>query len=189
MSRLLRWAVLGGITAYQRFVSPHKGFSCAYRCHIGRASCSHLGWRAVRRWGVPGGLSVLNQRLFMCGVAFRRYGPLQPQRRVYRGPWSAQQGLCDIGCDAPCDMPGDASCGGSGGRSGCGFGDVFSCLDCSCCDWRDRRRSPPSSRRKGKGWGNETDVYIPPNSGRRKGESGRVELGGFGGGCLLRAAC
>lgn len=166
-SRLLRQALLWAITAYQRFVSPYKGFSCAYRCHTGRASCSHLGWRAVRRWGVRGGLAVLNQRLFMCGVAFRRYGPLQPQRRVYRGPWSAQQGLCDMACDAPCDGPGDASCGG-GGRSPCSLGNLFSCLDCAPCDAWDRRRSQPSSRRKGKGWGDEKYVYIPPHSGRRK---------------------
>lgn len=168
-STFLRRCLLGAIRAYQRYISPHKGFSCAYRCHTGRASCSHLGWRALRRWGVRGGLAVLNQRLFMCGVAFRRYGPLQPQRRVYRGPWSAQQGLCDMACDAPCDMPGDAPCGGGGSsRSPCSVGNLFSCLDCAPCDAWDRRRSQPSSRRKGKGWGDEKYVYIPPHSGRRK---------------------
>lgn len=172
VSRLLRHALLGAITAYQRFVSPYKGFSCAYRCHTGRSSCSQLGWRAVRRWGVRGGLGVLHQRLFMCGVAYRRYAPLPPPRAVFRGPWSAQQGLCDIGCDAaPCDGPGDASCGGgSGGRGGCGLSHVLNCMDCFPCDFWERRKDRPPSRRKGKGWGDEKYVYIPPASGKRKDE-------------------
>ncbi|WP_396270181.1 membrane protein insertion efficiency factor YidD [Ideonella sp.] len=167
MQRLVLWA----IEVYQRHLSPRKGFSCAYRCHTGHASCSQLGWRAVRRWGAVGGLQVLRQRLFMCGVAYRRYGPLQPARRgVYRGPRAAQQGECDIGCDAPCDSPGGKDCGGGGGRSGCGFGDALRCADCFSCDLWERRKDRPSSRRKGKGWGDEKYVYIPPASGRRKDE-------------------
>ena len=162
MQRLLLWA----IEVYQRHLSPHKGFSCAYRCHTGHASCSQLGWRAVRRWGAVGGLQVLRQRLFMCGVAYRRFGPLKPMRRgVYRGPRAAQQGECDIGCDAAsCDGPG-------GGRSGCGPGDALDCLDCSPCDlWDRKKRDRTPTRRKGKGWGDEKYVYIPPASGRRKDE-------------------
>jgi putative component of membrane protein insertase Oxa1/YidC/SpoIIIJ protein YidD len=44
------------IRLYQRHVSPRKGFACAYRVHTGCASCSHLGYRAIRRYGVWQGL-------------------------------------------------------------------------------------------------------------------------------------
>ena len=43
------------IGAYQRYLSPYKGFCCAYRAHTGRASCSALGARVIRRHGLLAG--------------------------------------------------------------------------------------------------------------------------------------
>ncbi len=43
MQRLVLWA----IEVYQRHLSPRKGFSCAYRCHTGHASCSQSPGLAV----------------------------------------------------------------------------------------------------------------------------------------------
>jgi len=40
------------IAAYQRSVSPRKGFSCAYRVAHGDASCSGVVRQAVRSRGV-----------------------------------------------------------------------------------------------------------------------------------------
>jgi putative component of membrane protein insertase Oxa1/YidC/SpoIIIJ protein YidD len=37
------------IEAYRKRISPHKGFSCAYRVKHGRCSCSAFGLRAVKR--------------------------------------------------------------------------------------------------------------------------------------------
>jgi len=129
MRRLILFALRG----YQRFVSPHKGFACAYRVHTGGASCSTLGLRAVRRFGALRGLGVLRRRLHLCGVAHRRF--MTPLRR----PPSAQRGDCDPGCDLPCDV-----------------------CDPGSCDWNDRARRrrrkdekedrihvPPARRRAG----------------------------------------
>jgi len=44
----MRKLVLAAITGYQTYLSPYKGFCCAYRVHTGRKSCSALGFRAVR---------------------------------------------------------------------------------------------------------------------------------------------
>ena len=52
----LRCLALCAITFYQRCLSPAKGFSCAYRFHTGCQSCSVLGYRAIRRFGVWRGL-------------------------------------------------------------------------------------------------------------------------------------
>jgi len=38
-SRAMTWLVLILITAYQRWISPFKGYSCAYRVHAGGKSC------------------------------------------------------------------------------------------------------------------------------------------------------
>lgn len=81
---------LAAIRFYQRHLSPHKGFCCAYRQHTGAGSCSELGHRAIRRHGVFQGLGVLNRRLTLCGVAHRRFDP-----RVR--PLAAQRGDCDVG--------------------------------------------------------------------------------------------
>ena len=39
---------LGLIRAYQRWVSPYKGFACAHRVHRGGPSCSVVGAQVVR---------------------------------------------------------------------------------------------------------------------------------------------
>jgi putative component of membrane protein insertase Oxa1/YidC/SpoIIIJ protein YidD len=125
------------IEFYKRHVSPRKGFSCAYRCHTGRASCSTLGYRAIRRHGVLRGVGLLRQRLHLCGVAHRRWSP--PAR-----PLKAEAGLCDMGCDVPCDLSFPVE-----------VGDALQICDCPCdCgDWGDR-----SKRRKR----DEKYAYIPP---------------------------
>jgi putative component of membrane protein insertase Oxa1/YidC/SpoIIIJ protein YidD len=86
---------LSAIRAYQRYLSPHKGFACAYRVHTNCASCSALGYRAIRRHGLVGGIAVLRMRLYRCGVAARRFASA-PQLR------SRQAGFCDV---MVCDIP------------------------------------------------------------------------------------
>jgi putative component of membrane protein insertase Oxa1/YidC/SpoIIIJ protein YidD len=114
-----RFVALSCIRAYQRFISPHKGFHCAYRVCTGCASCSELGYRAVRRFGAVKGLAVLDGRLARCAEAARlmrapRYRP------------RAQAGDCDPGCD---------------------FGDIGHCADCGGdCDWRRRKRDTGSEK-------------------------------------------
>ena len=95
----MRFLALLAITAYQRYVSPHKGFTCAYRLYTGHAGCSQLGYRAIRRYGVIGGISVLRERTYLCGVAHRRMAVAKtPRLRLQRGE-------CDLGgCDLPCDI-------------------------------------------------------------------------------------
>lgn len=139
------WA-LALIVAYQRHVSPRKGYRCALRAHTGCPSCSALGYRAIRMRGVLAGLAILRTRLFLCGVAHRRYGKL-PRRPPLR-----QRGDCDIGC---IDLPVDGDCGGSGsGKSN--LCEAARCLDSATCDWPSRERR--ERRRKGKG---EKDVHLP----------------------------
>lgn len=90
--------VLSAIRFYQRVLSPHKGFCCAYAAYTGHASCSALGYRAIRRLGVWHGIAVLNRRLEKCGSAFRRYRP----GKLARQAGFLDCGGCDVGgCDAP----------------------------------------------------------------------------------------
>ena len=127
---------LGAIRFYQRFLSPRKGFCCAYAAASGRGSCSALGYRAIRRYGVWRGIAVLDKRLDKCGVAYRRH----------HGVRSRQAGFLDCACDVPagcdlsgCDMPHSCS-----KLMSCG--DLLNFCD---CDWRrqkKQRRSDGNTR-------------------------------------------
>lgn len=132
---------LSAIVAYQRYVSPFKGFSCAYRCHTGCASCSVLGFRAIRRYGLMQGLAVLRSRLDRCGVAYRRYyaTPLRHGK---------QSGYCDLPCSGA-----ELDCLGSTCDAGSCLGDIWDC--------GNRGRSKRDSK-------NDKYVYIPPNTKRNR---------------------
>ncbi|MGE5491384.1 MAG: membrane protein insertion efficiency factor YidD [Actinomycetota bacterium] len=135
----MRRLLLAAIVGYQRYLSPHKGFHCAYRVHTGRQSCSALGYRAVRRYGVLAGLAILRRRTYLCGVAHRRHSP--PPNPAFHG----QRGFCDCACDLPCELPSADFCG--------------SALDCASycggCDWPSRDRKTDDK---------EQSVHIPPNT-------------------------
>ena len=120
---MLREPALAAIGVYQRYVSPHKGFCCAYRAHTGGASCSTVGARVIRRHGLVAGCVLLRRRLKRCGEVHRQFHPPGPR------PLSAQRGDCAVGCDAPGD--------------GC---DV--CDGCDGCDWPERKRKDQPSRKQ-----------------------------------------
>ena len=124
----MRSAALFAIGIYQRYLSPHKGYCCAYRVVTGGASCSVLGYRAIRRFGVWDGLALLRERFALCALACRRW------RARLRAP--RQRGFIDGACDptmcipdpgdlagAACD-PSSLPCDGS-----CSPCDVADCFD------------------------------------------------------------
>lgn len=106
----MKAAVLLAITFYQRWISPHKRFSCAYRLHTGHASCSWLGFRAIRRYGVWRGAAVLRARFERCSAAHRQHQQLHPRSHLHM---RSQAGFCD-GCDIPCDGIDCVNCFGVG---------------------------------------------------------------------------
>ena len=132
------------ICGYQSYLSPYKGFRCALRAHTGCASCSALGYRAIRMKGLLKGVAILRERLLVCGIAHRRYGPTQ------RKPRLSQRGDCDFGCD---DLPLDGDCGGGKGKGS--LCDGARCFDWLGCDWPSKDKK----RRKGK---DEKYIHIPP---------------------------
>jgi putative component of membrane protein insertase Oxa1/YidC/SpoIIIJ protein YidD len=135
----MRALLLAAIRFYQRRISPHKGFCCAYRAHTARASCSSLGLRAVRRYGALAGLAVLNRRLYLCGVAHRRFSSVMRPQRQQRGDCD-----CDLPCDSSCDLPGPRSC------------PAGECLDFGSCDWGRGKSKDDTKDKDG-----ERHVHIP----------------------------
>ncbi|WP_416208578.1 membrane protein insertion efficiency factor YidD [Acidovorax sp.] len=64
-------AAVAAIGAYQRYVSPYKGFCCAHRARTGHASCSQFARRAIERCGLLAGLSLLRRRLLTCAASYQ----------------------------------------------------------------------------------------------------------------------
>lgn len=111
---------LAAISFYQRYLSPRKGFVCAFRFHTGRDGCSAYGKRVIERHGLRVGLVLLGRRLDACKAVHRRHRPAPARLPAYR---RAQAGFCD--CDIP-DLP-------------CSADDACKVLDCAsgCYDVRD----------------------------------------------------
>jgi uncharacterized protein len=65
----MRRLLLLFIRIYQVYVSPYKGFRCAYHARTGRRSCSTFGFAAIDRQGVIVGLLLLRRRFRKCANA------------------------------------------------------------------------------------------------------------------------
>ena len=133
----MRALLLVAISAYQRYLSPHKSFCCAYSVHTGHSSCSVLGFRAVRRFGALAGLGILRRRVESESGEDHQSGYCD----------------CDLPCDLNCDFPSIDSCSF--------LGDIVNGCGCDGCDWPDRKRKnkdeekyvyipPNSGREKGR---------------------------------------
>lgn len=105
----MRHALIAAIRAYQRHLSPRKGYGCAYRLVHGGSGCSGVGLRLVRRYGVWQGVWLLRQRLRRCQQAQRQ--------RLARLHW--QSGA--VGCEeALCCSAADPACSGLCGLASVG---------------------------------------------------------------------
>ncbi len=121
----MKSVVLLAIRLYQRWISPHKRFSCAYRVHTGNASCSGLGYRVIRRFGVWRGGALLRARFDRCAVAHRQHRQLHLHLHLH-----SQAGFCD-GCDLPtCDGIDCVNCSGVG----------------DCGNWGSSRKKDPKEQ-------------------------------------------
>jgi len=135
IENLAQRLAIAAICVYKRYLSPYKGFVCAYRIHTGGSSCSTLGLRAIRRYGVLRGIGLLRERTYLCGVAQRRFGAARTLR-----PRVHQRGDCDPGCAPDCDLF-------SGGTSN-KIGDALSCCSCGCDGWGNKKKAPRQSKRR-----------------------------------------
>lgn len=99
---------LWAISAYRRYLSPHKGFSCAYRVLTGGDSCSAYGYKVIARHGLRPGLALLQRRLDSCGAHHRQHHAQHARARSARH--RAQAGYCDLPLpDCACDCTDIAS--------------------------------------------------------------------------------
>lgn len=97
-----------GISFYQRFISPHKGYRCAHAVLHQGTSCSHAVKLMIAEQGVWQSWASIQQRFAECRAAAlvlrRRYEDEEhegscSQRRKNR----RRRDTCLDNCDLPCD--------------------------------------------------------------------------------------
>lgn len=93
---------LGAIRAYQRFLSPIKGFRCAHAAYHGGPSCSHAVARIVREHGMRGAWPRIAARFAACRDAHDHLRALTRQVGASAVGDLRAQGVC---CCGPIPIP------------------------------------------------------------------------------------
>lgn len=137
-----------GIRDYQKYVSPHKGFCCAYRKLHGTESCSEFLRQAVQVQGLVAAIPLFQERLAACKQA---HLTLQAQAQAEEEEPEANQEnqesqtpkkfasskrFCENlpYCDCGASSIDFGACGGDGGFCDCGsFGAGETIAGCGNC--------------------------------------------------------
>lgn len=85
------------IEGYQKYISPRKGFSCAYRILHVRESCSQYAKRQIIEQGLINAMPLIRQRFQACNSANRVI-----RAKIQQVSYRRQEESCGSICgDAP----------------------------------------------------------------------------------------
>ncbi len=59
-----------GINGYQKYVSPYKGYKCAYSYYTKECSCSEYAKKNIMTYGIMKSIPLINLRLKECRVVY-----------------------------------------------------------------------------------------------------------------------
>lgn len=139
--------VARAIEAYQRFISPYKGFRCAHRAVYGRDSCSQFAKRIALKRGILALFPLLRRRFTECGVAAQVLD-YETREKLRTEPKRDESNSSSSSCDAsPCNavecvnvLP-DGGCDAIGSivkaasaPADCAGGADCASADCVSCD-------------------------------------------------------
>ena len=129
------WLFAAAIGGYQRYLSPWKGFRCAYRVQRGRASCSQFAKRVALRRGLLAVPGLLRERFRRCAVAAKALAAKRSSRRDADDD-RRQSRAATPGVDCSPDIGDYAARGceaGVEGLSSCDGIPVDGCDGCDAC--------------------------------------------------------
>ena len=93
------------LTIYQRHVSPHKGWCCAYRATTGEESCSEYAKVTIQRFGFRSSLPIIKGRLMSCAHASRSVVHQSERGESTRGAGMKQDVAAEVACTACSCLP------------------------------------------------------------------------------------
>jgi len=123
---LLSFAADKAIGFYQQYISPYKGFRCAYHVHTGHLSCSAYARIIVKKRGVFALFTAMPRQFNRCKAAYlailasAKSDKASQRRKDKKGKWydGCDCSGCDLDychiprrlaseynhCDGPCDL-------------------------------------------------------------------------------------
>jgi len=54
------------INFYQKWISPYKGYSCAYKYYTNKHSCSEFAKKSIQKFGIIKSIPLINIHLKKC---------------------------------------------------------------------------------------------------------------------------
>lgn len=82
------------IHLYQKYLSPIKGYSCAYAFHTNSYSCSEFGVKAIEKKGLFVGSKLINKRFKKCTTSSKNAGNYTGWRKGSLGACCAGGNMC-----------------------------------------------------------------------------------------------
>ena len=83
--------LINAIIFYQRYLSPHKGYSCAHGVYHGRSSCSHWAIRIIKKHGIFMFIPLMIKRLKACHMA---YEEIKKEKETNKGKGGVEACPC-----------------------------------------------------------------------------------------------
>jgi putative component of membrane protein insertase Oxa1/YidC/SpoIIIJ protein YidD len=100
---LLAWL---GVWVYRRWISPYKGFCCAYAALTKEPSCSAVGLQAFRENTFSQAIPIIWAQLSRCRAAYINYkNALKSDPKALVAKFGAAATLVAIGCCAQANNP------------------------------------------------------------------------------------
>ncbi|MCY9865003.1 membrane protein insertion efficiency factor YidD [Vibrio coralliirubri] len=121
---LLSWISLRGIAFYQKFISPRKGYRCAYGVLNNTQGCSGMVKDIILQNGVVGGWKDITSQFSECNAAaakLQEQSSCKKKRRSCKSRFRKEANCGSTKCSNSCHVP---DCGDCGDMGSC---DVGSC--------------------------------------------------------------
>jgi putative component of membrane protein insertase Oxa1/YidC/SpoIIIJ protein YidD len=107
---MLRVAAAGAIGAYQSYISPYKGFCCAYWVHTGRMSCSEYRKRVILKAGLLSFFRLMPRQFARCREAFAAVKLYKQREAEKKEDGKSHLDMCDLcECGAAACRQGDCT--------------------------------------------------------------------------------
>lgn len=94
---MLRFLSIGGIKLYQKFISPRKGFGCAYRIKHGGTGCSGAIIKIIEENSVFEWRKLIRERFDNCTKAAQELK--KEKNKKCKKCKNIGGDACDFGCD------------------------------------------------------------------------------------------
>lgn len=58
------------IEYYQKYISPHKGYCCAYSYYTGKPSCSEFTKQCIQKYGIIKTIPLFSKQIEKCKIVY-----------------------------------------------------------------------------------------------------------------------